>query len=141
MKPELLKHIEILKTVPEIKELIEELKFGCIISWLPNEWKEWRKYWIYWENDEYFNSRDEDYDEIIWQVHEWHLRMFLNTLWDNFIIKENWIINNVIVNSRSTSIIETTICKLNNTKWYMEQDEKFFKKLNEFLINEFNIKI
>jgi hypothetical protein len=33
MKKHLLKHIEILKTIPEIKESIEELKFWQLFIW------------------------------------------------------------------------------------------------------------
>ena len=79
MKKELLRYINILKTVQEIKESIEELKFG---SRMKHDWM----YCTYilkdmciwdWENDCDIQIKGFKTFEIIWQIEDRHLRMFL----------------------------------------------------------------
>jgi hypothetical protein len=54
MKKHLLKHIEILKTIPEIKESIEELKFWQLFIWeiwdvgYDDNW--WNGWWYWWDS-------------------------------------------------------------------------------------------
>ena len=156
MKKELLRHIEILKTVPEIKESIEELKFWTIL--LNKDYYQIIKifideleacYWVQtikkyiddiimpknyaWENwEEEFNK---DF-QIIWQVEERHLRMFFEKLNPKYWLIDNWIWKF----NQEAGRIETEM-KLDNSKSYIEQSEEFFKKLNNWLVNEFNIKL
>ena len=153
MKKELLRHIEILKTVPEIKENIEILRFWTIL--LNKAYYRIIKvfvdepeacYWVQviksyvddiimpknyiWENwEEEFNK---DFI-VIWQVHEWHLRMFFEKKDNRYCIMDNWIW--WYSNSANRLISEV---KIDNSKPYMEQSEEFFKKLNDWLEKEFN---
>lgn len=159
MKTEVLRHIEILKTVPEIKESIEELRFGCRFIWNHNEWVNI----IYFVQEHNIVDLDGDVyhfepcttwdrfviKDIIWQIHGWHLGMFLHEKyknidteeeWDYFLTVVDWFIHKeTIVDYEENS--QKTICILDITKPYMEQSEEFFKKLNDWLIKEFNIKL
>ena len=148
MKPELLRHIEILKTVPEIKKDIEELKFWCILEKFDNLWNKrilWRWYetwtfelqyhfndWV-WHNS--YQISKNLINKIIWQVEERHLRMFLKdksevrvdiNIW--WLIFKHWYMSNWWI-------------YLDNSKPYMEQSSEFFKKLNDWIVKEFNIKL
>ena len=148
MNKELLRHIEILKTVPEIKELIEIIKKWCIInhySILHSEdlwYVELTQALINWHWSIRFDDElkkmviDNNIDstfKIIWQIHEWHLRMFLEEKEIYAYIEWWWLI---LVNAWPSR----PITSLDNTKPYQEQSEEFFKKLNDWLIKEFNIK-
>ncbi len=128
MKTELLRHIEILKTVSEIKESIEELKPGC---WVTHERvNNWEPDILRLKKDNYTNWYITE-AKIIWQVEERHLRMFINYHHELMCIWNNW---DVIID-------EEWKWMLDNTKPYMEQSEEFFKKLNDWLIKEFNINL
>lgn len=77
--------------------------------------------------------------KIIWQIHEWHLRMFFDHHANNYecapcpkIYSDWWL---------DFDELWIIPAKLDNTKPYMEQSESFFKKLNEWLVSEFNIKV
>jgi len=156
----LLRYFEILKTVPEIKESIEELKFGCNFIY---EWWEYSycTFFSSWEVnttecrlpilsfDEAYKIKSESKQEIIffnnlekaiinrmkiiWQIHEWHLRMFLDKNKNkNIKIDTYWRFYN--------NIWEVEF-QLNNTKDHTNQSEEFYKKLGDWLIKEFNIKL
>ncbi len=148
MNKELLRHIEILKTVPEIKESIEELKFGCVIKW--DLW--YLKYlWEFTDFSDYGNwellhkfLRESWWTfecnhlpktaEIIWQISERYLRMFC---------KENQISFNYWHNCLRLWIVWSWINtpRYSDSKPYMEQSEEFFKKLNDWICKEFSIDI
>lgn len=154
MWEERLKHTNILKSVKEIKESIEELDLWVLIKyctcWHNNIYKFWyyinnrqlmSDYWsiLKYKNiwQDYLHNPEPDI-KIIWQIHGWHLRMFLHkklyvanfTTVDYIIIKQEWTRGNIKVE-----------IEYNNTKSYNEQSEKFFKKINQFLITEFNINL
>lgn len=128
------KHIEILKTIPSIKRNIEELKFGCYI-----EYKTW-----------YIGRVTEDVDEMqrirnnidvglaytIGAIHSWHLLKFMDKKWKEWHINEKWRISEHYFD-KMRSYWRFTDLKLDNTKPYMEQSEDFFKKLNNYLIENF----
>lgn len=155
MNTELLRHIEILKTVPEIKKSINFLKLWCILkykkSWsygwvIFRNMTDWSHVWKFWKwhievNDwiQYTFIWFFQAFEIIWQVEERHLRMFLNGRvrrnmgW--FSIKEDWY----ICFDEDTEY--ELIILLDNSKPYMEQSEEFYKKLNDWIVKEFNIKL
>ena len=152
MNNELLRHIEILKTIPEVKESIEELIPWCIIfyNWwnhiifryfsidekvFINTW--WGDselmYWKYWIK------------KIIWQVEERHLRMFLQKKIDTvkwcIRVTAFWeILLGKYINWETDTVYEN-LWSLDNSKSYMEQSEEFFKKLNYWIVKEFNIKL
>ena len=149
MKKQLLRHIEILKTVPEIKESIEELEKWCILLDSDNIYKNFTiiektfngKY-IIWEDDEWKYEVKEQYEiegyyNIIWQLQERHLRIFLDD--KNFFLHIiNWWFNCLCLYWRREKF---TYLKYDNSKPYNEQSEEFFKKLNYWIIKEFSINI
>ena len=61
---------------------------------------------------------------------------WINDVWNALYIE--W--NNYISYHQEIWTHEEVV-KYNNTKPYMEQSENFYKKLNEWLISEFNIKL
>lgn len=150
MNKELLKHIEILKTVPEIRNNIINAKFGTIIqdihtkdyyiiSWKINiKWVNVKPYHCRYRREKFLTFEE---IKIIWQIHEWHLRMFFDSIrWDfNFFINIEPCWN--IVKEFRCKKENKTILILDNARPYQEQSEEFFKKLNNWLIKEFNINI
>ena len=131
MEKELLRYINILKTVQEIKESIEELKFG---SRMKHDWM----YCTYilkdmciwdWENDCDIQIKGFKTFEIIWQVEERHLRMFMNKRGILFYMGR-WLFV-------SEWWIKMRICKIDNKKPHMEQSEEFYKKISDWIVTEF----
>jgi len=141
------KLIELLKTVPEIKEDLEELKFWTRIE--INWWKMFFKsiiidaehidYWIIkyitrhplyyflsWKDKEFKINKWEL--KIIWNpLEERHLRMYCekNTTW--IIIRSEWDIVNILQ--------ELFITKLDNTKSFDNQEDKVYESLFNYLNN------
>ena len=144
MKKNLLRHMEILKTLPEIKESIEELKFGCYIN------TDNKNYIVtYYDSSRPIGTmrivdtaywREVNYDvimgeiKIIWQIEERHLRMFYTH--NNWLA---WFTTNCL--SLWTDNSDEKDLDLDDSKPYMEQSEKFFKKLNDWICKEFNINL
>lgn len=148
---EQLKFIEILKTVPEVKELVEELRFGCVIQWIScnpqhldyitekARYLKWK--WIYktilWYLDENINIRWGDY-EVIWLIELNHLLMFLESkgyrsyidyMWLNISVFDWW------------KLVDRKKIKMDTKKNLMNQEESFYKEFNQFAEENFNIKL
>ena len=134
MKKHLLEHIRILKTDPILKKDIEKLR-----HWTYIEHKNWHIFRVWeWcdENQRIRNNINVWLMKRIWQIHEWYLRMFFSKNKWAFAISSEW---KMIWNkNKEWSYFEL---QLDNTKPYSEQSESFFKKLNEWLMSKFNIKL
>ncbi len=138
---------ELLKTCPETKKDMEELRFWSELKLKWNsilsiqylyEYK--NHFWVYlwvWKTRTRIWKK---YVDIIWTLEERHLRMFNYNNWDKvdfFIYIDNsWM----LVASDYTSWETFDICELDNTKPFNEQSEEFYGKLNKFIEKEFNNK-
>lgn len=155
LNKELLRHIEILKTVPEIKEDLKNNDYVISTTWNKNLWikgtnifnsvrilecqtKE-EALWICISDvkkEEEYKDHNFNFEVIIENVkdvEERHLRMFLEKdkqRWKCYTIMNWWILE----------LNEWTITQLDNSKSYMDQSSEFFKKLNDWICKEFNIK-
>ena len=142
-----------IKTVPEIKKDLEELKFGCEVKlgvvwgwyWIDNittriirrcEWLKWEVYNVEWNpyclvyvKHSSFPEDPSMIKEIIWNpLEERHLRMYCEKkgiLWFLWINKiELWIPWN-----ESNALW----CRIDNTKSFNDQTEEVYEKIVEFL--------
>jgi len=133
------KLIEILKTNPEVKKDMEELKFGCVIQC--NDYRktiykiiddenciELNKDW--YSEDITKHNKIDVFDnnsgfKIIWTLQERHLRMYCNSkwlffcMWNWFFIREWWI--------------DRKICKIDNTKDFDQQENEVYEAIYNFL--------
>lgn len=135
------KLIELLKTIPEIKDDLEELKFWTILKILDtNEydyWIEtpnWEEYILLNDNNfifwmELLNLEEGNFEiKIIWNpIHRHHLewfceenKIFLSLVWGNLIF--NYMFKELRI-------------KLNNKKSLDEQTEEVYEKIYNFLKN------
>lgn len=151
MEKELLRHIEILKTVPEIKKDLDKKLFVSSLTA-----KEWNAVINQLQSFDYWECKNKE--EAIWKqikglrsnikykdysifievclgfdcdIEERHLRMFCEEKWYWMIINCQWWI----------TVLNSIYFELDNSKPYMEQSEEFFKKLNDWIVKEFNIKL
>lgn len=158
MKPELLRFINLLKSVPEVKESVEELRFGCLVQF--NEWAflkfaaMWGRFvWLVLDNGKLHQEWDNIFKEnykIIWLAHEGNLRMFMNRFSDEFYLEEGYDWREVEMQMTREFRIscnwqlcrvsdcddEVDIVKLDNTKDLMNQDESFYKEFCDFAEKE-----
>lgn len=141
MKTELLRHIEILKTDPKIKGLLQPAFWDWFfdkITKVPYFHLWWNKFNCPWMKENTEILKPELEDKFIHQpnVHEWILRIFFEEKGNKYTILDNWIW--IFCSKKSRFILEY---QLDNKKDYMNQSEEFFKKLNDWIVKEFNINI
>ena len=133
------KLIELLKTVPEIKKDIEELKWCCEVEyvWAFKQYWSWIYYlveivWCWaelyrpWEMS--FTVPEEDF-EVIWNpLEERHLRVYCTYLnkWTYIWIDSNWVYT-------LEAWFDKFIVELDNTKSFNDQTDEVYGKIVEFL--------
>ena len=125
------KLIDLLKTIPEIKEDIEELREFCKFTlknkdgWLAVESSDGP--WVFTICWNMFPK--EEINEIYWNpLEERHLRIFCKNKGVFLTILENWLIDWEKTNEADCN----TICKLNIYKNLDNQNEKVYEKLYYF---------
>lgn len=136
------KFINILKTDPEVKKDMEELKMGCFIQYKVTEWyfrtvkfinrKIWTNKINVTHHYNYFNPVkiiEEQIINIIWTLEERHLRMFCVEI--EFVC-DTLVFQDIYWNQK-------IVGKLDNTKSFDNQSEEFYGKLVEFIEKAFNI--
>jgi len=128
------KLIELLKTVPKIKEDLEEIKWWV---WLKE--KSWLIYQNLWANKLFMpwhsivNTTKEDIlsMQVIPELEERHLRMYLNEkLSENYYITAWWKFWYIWYYNEKLKEIQ-----LDNTKNFNEQSEDVYEKLFNYLDN------
>ena len=138
------KLIDLLKTVPEIKKDLEELKFGCRVRQVYNEKRSYKNTYIhlkedtYCQEDEYdqwdfydkFEDRDLRDEDIIWHpIEERHLRMYCESKYILLLIAWNWS----FCRADHEGWYENLWFKLDNTKSFNDQTEEVYTDIVEFL--------
>jgi len=124
---------ELLKTVPEIKQDLEEMKSH---KWFHTKWM--YNYWfLLWPEDAFFpwiwyKKVDKEYLELQtfeWELEERHLRMYSDR--KNIRLFMNYF-SNICYFWEDNK--EVKICKLDNSKSFSNQSEEFYEKLYNYLI-------
>lgn len=127
------KLIDLLKTIPEIKEDLEELRFGCNVfyNWEYHILYDYKNIWWkdyinigWWLSEEMKN----EYwiKEVIWNpLEERHIRIFSENKEVYICITTSWYI--------CWTDIEKPICQIDNSKSFDYQTEEFYKELFNFL--------
>jgi len=128
------KLIEILKSNPEVKKDMEELKFGCKIKY--RDWlfdviikhdTDWNRYTF---SDTIWHQVDNNPITIIWTLSERHLRMYCKS--HQIIIDFTWLIQYLPEWSKEWEFYQT-ICQLDNTKDFDNQSSEVYEKIVEFI--------
>jgi hypothetical protein len=132
------KLIELLKTVPKIKQDLEELRFWTIIKYNTKfKWKDTRNYFRYkweweWDNENYlppYKMINNQAFIIIWnELEERHLRMYCESKNIKYIQYVSWLIELKIRWEIHKSI------SMDNSKSFSNQSEDFYEKLYNYLI-------
>ena len=132
----------LLKTIPSVKEDLEELKFWCKIKmeedweiwywrFVNTEfvWKEWDNYFVNQTNDDWslFDGIEWSDYTIIWNPLDYHHLM--QYCWDRNIIRD------IIITKQYTTIYtkDKKYIDLDNTKSFEQQTEEVYEKIVNFL--------
>jgi len=133
------KLIELFKTIPEIKEDLEELiDLKTKVIYYPNKWKSWPYEWIYWnlyerDDDRFYKFDITELDKIIWNpIEERHLRMYCKK---NKIIYQYNNMDWILSLSWMDDVFDREFKEYDDTKSFDNQSEHFYKELYNFLIN------
>jgi len=130
---------ELLKTVPEIKSDLEELRFGCKfinkykldeIDIIISEIRWWNFHSIIWWNQTHFPHISQ-IDKVIWNpLEERHLRMYCESIFRLLIVSENLIYLRYMDGDGYRTY---AVCELDNTKSFDNQSEEVYEKIFNYL--------
>lgn len=127
------KLIELLKTIPEVKEQMESLEFGCKYI-MKNCHPE-----IFWETSEQIFIHHIMWEwlvEIIWlPLQERFIRMFCEKNNIRFSIHTNYYWLDDVLNFSAVYIEWNEYCQIDNTKDFDNQSEDIYQKIYEVLYN------
>ena len=133
------KLINLLKTIPSVKEDLEELRFWCVLESKIS----WKIITYCWETDEYkdkyimalwkyniVSKKLLSRYKIIWNpLEERHLRMYCDKKWISLIINR---FSQLSYLDNSDNLYKK-ICTLDNTESFDQQTEEVYEKIVEFL--------
>ena len=136
------KLIKLLKTVPEVKEQMEKLKFWCKVNYLLSDWS--TDIWIYcfqlwlkmFLTDSWLEVENSNILEIIWlPLQERFIRIFCKKNNIRFSIHTSYYWLDDVLNFSAVYIEWNEYCQIDNTKDFNNQTDEVYQKIYEVLYN------